>query len=307
MNKRMIRRLMTAGAALFMTVSILSPAAAASYSGRLDSVDKDEITGWAWDKDDPDSAVEVELIISGVSGPGAGGIYEVKADRNRSDLKNALGSDGHAFRFPIDWSEYDADSFYVSANVISGEERIPLEGACIYNKKDDTVQEVPADQLPAREDAAVQPETQEFVSADNGESKIGPGYDTVESPAVTETENVPAVTEEAVEEQSAVAAPETGTRGEYLGTYTVTGYCSCSICSGGSGLTYSGTVPKANHTISADLSVHPIGTKLMIDGIVYTVEDMGSGVNGNHIDIYFDTHAEAVAFGTQKRDVYAVE
>jgi 3D (Asp-Asp-Asp) domain-containing protein len=44
----------------------------------------------------------------------------------------------------------------------------------------------------------------------------------------------------------------------------------------------------------------------MIDGIVYTVEDRGSGVNGNKVDIYFATHEEALKYGTKSREVYAV-
>ncbi len=96
------------------------------------------------------------------------------------------------------------------------------------------------------------------------------------------------------------------TKGESLGIFTTTAYCNCSKCSGGHGLTYSGTVPQADHTLSADLSVFPLGTKVMIDGIVYTVEDRGSGVNGNKVDIYFATHEEALKYGTKSREVYAV-
>ena len=95
-------------------------------------------------------------------------------------------------------------------------------------------------------------------------------------------------------------------QGESLGIFTTTGYCNCEICSSGWGLTYSGTVPQANHTISADINVFPIGTKLMIDGIVYTVEDIGSSVNGGRTDIYYDSHDAAVAHGTQTAEVFAV-
>ena len=94
------------------------------------------------------------------------------------------------------------------------------------------------------------------------------------------------------------------TSGMCLGTFTITGYCNCDSCSGGHSLTYSGTVPKANHTIAADLNLFPIGTKLLIDGIVYTVEDMGSTVNGNKIDIYYSTHEEALAAGTYSALVF---
>ena len=62
-----------------------------------------------------------------------------------------------------------------------------------------------------------------------------------------------------------------------------------------------------DRTVSADLSVLPLGTKIHInfpassgymDG-VYTVRDTGGGVHGHHIDIFFgeDAHAEAIRFG----------
>ena len=100
---------------------------------------------------------------------------------------------------------------------------------------------------------------------------------------------------------------ETGTRGVSLGMFTTTGYCNCSRCSGGHSLTYSGTVPKAKHTISADLEVFPLGTKLMIGDVIYTVEDMGSSVNGNWLDIYYDNHEAAVTHGMKTEEVFTVE
>lgn len=95
-------------------------------------------------------------------------------------------------------------------------------------------------------------------------------------------------------------------KGDSLGTFSTTGYCNCQTCSGDHRLTYSGTVPQANHTISADLTIFPIGTQLIIGDIVYTVEDKGSQVTGNEIDIYFATHEEALAHGRQEQEVFAI-
>lgn len=94
-------------------------------------------------------------------------------------------------------------------------------------------------------------------------------------------------------------------RGQSLGNFTITGYCNCSICSGGHSLTYAGTVPKANHTISADLNLFPLGTRLIINGVVYTVEDMGSGVDGRWLDIYYDNHDQAVIHGMTTAEVFS--
>lgn len=48
----------------------------------------------------------------------------------------------------------------------------------------------------------------------------------------------------------------------------------------------------------------PFGTKLMINGQVYTVEDRGTAYG--HVDMFFGSHSEARAFGVQYVDVYQV-
>ncbi len=95
----------------------------------------------------------------------------------------------------------------------------------------------------------------------------------------------------------------------YLGDFDVTGYCSCSICCGEKAvsLTKSETVPRSMHTIAADPDVLPMGTRVVIDGVTYTMEDIGMAIKGNMIDIYFDTHEEALNYGRQKKKVYLAE
>ncbi len=95
--------------------------------------------------------------------------------------------------------------------------------------------------------------------------------------------------------------------GEPLGIFEVTGYCGCEKCCGlKGGLTKAEKIPKAGHTIAADPEVLPMGSKVEIDDIIYVVEDTGKLVKGNVIDIYFNTHEEAVRFGRQKINVYLV-
>ena len=48
----------------------------------------------------------------------------------------------------------------------------------------------------------------------------------------------------------------------------------------------------------------PFGTKLLINGNVYTVEDLGTPYG--HVDIYCGSHEEALSFGLQSADVYQV-
>lgn len=93
-------------------------------------------------------------------------------------------------------------------------------------------------------------------------------------------------------------------QGTYLGRFVLTGYCPCIICCGKTnGITASGTHAMPGHTIAAD-SRFAFGTKMIINGIVYTVEDRGGAIVGNHIDIFFQTHQEAVNFGKQVADVF---
>lgn len=65
--------------------------------------------------------------------------------------------------------------------------------------------------------------------------------------------------------------------GESLGNVVTSGYCNCSICCGqwSGGPTASGVYPTANHTIAVDASdpFVPMGTKIAMNGVEYTVED----------------------------------
>ncbi|MBQ9983055.1 MAG: SH3 domain-containing protein [Lachnospiraceae bacterium] len=111
--------------------------------------------------------------------------------------------------------------------------------------------------------------------------------------------------EESQSYEGATTTPVTATEsGDLIGTFTITAYCGCKKCSGGSNRTASGTVPTEGRTIAADTSILPFGTQVVIGGVVYTVEDCGSGVRGNHIDIFFATHAKALQFGRRTMKVY---
>ena len=92
--------------------------------------------------------------------------------------------------------------------------------------------------------------------------------------------------------------------GKYLGRFRLTSYCPCSICCGkwSGGLTASGTVPTAGRTVA--MGGVPFGTKLLINGQIYIVEDRGTAYG--HVDIFNNTHSEALAFGSQYADVYMI-
>jgi len=81
--------------------------------------------------------------------------------------------------------------------------------------------------------------------------------------------------------------------------FKVTAYCSCSKCCGkATGYTASGTRATAGRTVAAS-GQFAFGTKLIINGKQYTVEDRGGAIKGNKIDIYMDSHAQALAWGVK--------
>jgi 3D (Asp-Asp-Asp) domain-containing protein len=105
---------------------------------------------------------------------------------------------------------------------------------------------------------------------------------------------------------------------------TVTAYCKCGKCcnwrrnwygkpviaSGKHegdrkkvGITASGTRARIG-TIAADTSRYPFGTIMYVPGYGYgRVEDRGSAIQGEHIDLYFKRHEQALRWGQVKTEV----
>lgn len=86
--------------------------------------------------------------------------------------------------------------------------------------------------------------------------------------------------------------------------YVITAYCPCMKCCGKSdGITASGVKAIEGITVAMDKSI-PFGTKIYIDGIgERIVQDRGGAIKGNRIDLYFDSHQEALNFGRQTKEV----
>lgn len=101
-----------------------------------------------------------------------------------------------------------------------------------------------------------------------------------------------------------------------LGEFVITAYCSCSDCCGeyaydrptdenGKPIVYTstGAIAQAHHTISVDTNIIPYGTEVYINGDVYVAEDCGGAICGNKIDMYFDSHEEAIEYGVHYEEV----
>ena len=87
------------------------------------------------------------------------------------------------------------------------------------------------------------------------------------------------------------------------GRYKVTAYCACVKCCGKTnGITASGTKATANRTVAAPSSF-AFGTKIVMNGRTYVVEDRGGAIQGNRIDLYMNSHSEALAWGVRYLDV----
>ena len=101
--------------------------------------------------------------------------------------------------------------------------------------------------------------------------------------------------------------PRTSSASSTGGTvYKITAYCPCSKCCGKTnGRTASGTTATAGRTVAAS-SKFAFGTKLNIGGHIYTVEDRGGAINGNKIDIFVNSHAEALQWGVRYLNVSVV-
>ena len=91
-------------------------------------------------------------------------------------------------------------------------------------------------------------------------------------------------------------------------TYKLTAYCPCVRCCGDfpgkiRGQTSSGAMATAGRTLAAAKGVK-FGTVVVavVDGrreVVGVVEDRGGAIKERRLDLYFNTHQEALNFGVQ--------
>lgn len=100
-------------------------------------------------------------------------------------------------------------------------------------------------------------------------------------------------------------------KGQSLGNVVTSGYCNCSICCGrwAGGATASGVMPRANHTIAVDASTPtvPMGTEIIMNGVLYKVEDTGNFTRyGVDFDVYYDSHSAASAHGHKTWEAFYV-
>lgn len=108
-----------------------------------------------------------------------------------------------------------------------------------------------------------------------------------------------------------------GDRLTSLGEYTVTAYCSCEICCGKYAKNRPGgkVYGAAGVELIPGVSVAgwlPLGTRIMIDGHEYIVQDrtakwVKEKYDGRIIDIYFDDHEAAWNWGKRQKEIFTLE
>ena len=101
---------------------------------------------------------------------------------------------------------------------------------------------------------------------------------------------------------------------ESLGVFKITAYCPCEKCCGKSeddpwhGITATGTKATEGRTIAVDPKVIGYGSVVYFEGADgfggYVAEDCGGAIKGKDIDLYFDTHEEALGWGVRELEVF---
>lgn len=161
-------------------------------------------------------------------------------------------------------------------------------------------QQAAAQQEAAQQEAAQQEETQQ-ETAQQEETQQTEDQQSQSQEEDTYTESSSSGSGDSYNDESGSVESSGSGQGTYLGNFTLTAYCNCAQCCGTAGnLTASGTVPSAGRTVA--MAGVPFGTQLLINGNVYTVEDLGTPYG--HVDIFFGSHSEALSFGLQHADVY---
>lgn len=134
---------------------------------------------------------------------------------------------------------------------------------------------------------------------ENTDEGVDTDYTETETPVEQEIPQ-----EEYTEDIPQEETEDTSSNGDYLGTYALTAYCGCEICNGGNaGITAMGVEPSEGWTVACNSL--PLGTQISINGNVYEVQDTGNMDDGT-IDIFMNSHEEALNFGVQSADVYVV-
>lgn len=257
-----------------LSIFVIFPSWAASIQGEITNVDSHSISGWAWNKENTNDIQKVEVHICQADNPDPIKYIHVDADDYRDDLVSKLKDGWHGFSVAVDWSQLTGSEFKIRAYAVKDDKFYTLGDMVYYSKSSGSYSKKPPAILlfPLMTPLPL-PNRQLMQLALPNEFRL-------------------------------ISLRETRNHLVYL---LSPDNCSCAECGSGLGVTFSGVVPKARHTIAADLTILPLGTKVRIGNTVYTVEDKGSKIIGNRIDVYYDSHEAAVNHGVQEQEVFLIQ
>lgn len=253
---------------LLCSVCILSfPAFGAEIEGSYGTTDRG-VYGWAWHKGHFGDILNVKILLyyDDMSSPKKA--LSLTADKYNKNVEDTIGDGWHYFETAVDWDALGGKPKKIKVYAVYNEQWIGIGATATGG---------------SLSSSSMVASSQPAEKSSSGSTSAGKSSSGNVSPAGT-----------------------SGKKGKSLGEFSISGYCTCPDCIIGQGLTCSGKKPTGNHTIAADLNLFPLGTKLWIDGVIYTVEDTGSGIVGNKLDIYFDTHQTAASFGRKTKEVFEV-
>lgn len=118
--------------------------------------------------------------------------------------------------------------------------------------------------------------------------------------------------------ETVVPEPAEEVKPTTLGLHTITAYCPCEICCGEWAKNRPNGIVYGAHGIELEEGVScasplPKGTVIIIEGLgEYTVHDTTADwivdrYDGKIIDIYFESHEDALRFGKKQLEVFLVE
>lgn len=171
----------------------------------------------------------------------------------------------------------------------------------------ETVEEPEAEQVPIEPETVAESQPQPATATESAQGPAEPEPETIvdePDPEPIEAEPAP----EPEQEPEPELTPEPAPAMHLFDRCRITHYCPCAQCCGAAGqATASGVMPQVNHTVANN--VLPYGTRVMINGTEYVVEDCGgdSMADGRTFDIFVSDHQTALNLGMYYADVYISE
>lgn len=274
-------------ACLCLIFLLCIPSFAQDYKTEIQLTSEGSISGYLRDNTDWDKLVSGTLLIRDSAEGTLLASHSFTADQFRQEYSDRYGDGWHYFQLQGNAAAWVGKTIRLEIQTEEGHTLLApktlqlTEGEAIRTSLDETVSQ--ADTSSQTTEATNSTITQNTASTkqDGGTNDTGRN---------TEVQTKDALNEPAAETGSRYTASD-GTvyqKGSHQGSFKLVGYT-------GGGTTHTGTKATAGRTVAADPEVLPLGSKIILNDTVYTVEDVGSGVQGQMVDIYFDTYEEAYA------------